>query len=280
VQRAVQNRSVTLSQTFYEGGDPATPTGTPTYAVVNDQGDSVASGNMAGSGVGPYTVTLTPAHTAELDTLTVTMTATIGGQAQTYVETVEVAGDVFFTIAELRRTSKTFQGASGEANYPDDELVAMRTTVEQAFEDACGLAFVPRYSRQTVSGDGSTLRLQPLTRRVRWATAAGTAVPLASLEALTFSAGYAFGYSWTRGSGNISIGFEHGMDRPPERVRRAALLLAKVWLVSGPVDDRTNTFTSTEGGTFSLVTPGRGGSVFGVPEADAVVQQYRLPALV
>jgi hypothetical protein len=86
------------------------------------------------------------------------------------------------------------------------------------------------------------------------------------------------GFWFSLADGNVVVGFEHGRDRPPERLRRAALLLAKVWLVSGPVDDRTSTLTS-DGGTFSLVTPGRGGSIFGVPEVDAAVQANLLPAI-
>jgi hypothetical protein len=53
--------------------------------------------------------------------------------------------------------------------------------------------------------------------------------------------------------------------------------LARSWLVSGPVDDRASTFNAgADGGTYSLVVPGRGGSYFGLPEVDATVQEYNL----
>jgi hypothetical protein len=75
---------------------------------------------------------------------------------------------------------------------------------------------------------------------------------------------------WTAGRRNVIVGYEHGLDRPPERIKRGALLLLKRWLVEGPVDDRT-TSMSNDDGTFSLATPGRGGSIFGLPELDAAI---------
>jgi hypothetical protein len=108
---------------------------------------------------------------------------------------------------------------------------------------------------------------------------AGTALSVDQLAALTVTSSLVNGYGWSTGFNNVTVGYEHGLDQPPQRLRRAALLLAKVWLLSGPVDDRTSTFTSTEGGTYSLVTPGRGGSMFGVPEVDAAVMDHRIPVV-
>ena len=90
------------------------------------------------------------------------------------------------------------------------------------------------------------------------------------------SAGGLYGYTWSAGYGNGVVGYEHGYDRPPERIRRAALLLAKAWLVAGPVDDRAATFSSADGGTYGLVVEGRGSSPFGIPAVDAAVQEYSL----
>jgi hypothetical protein len=73
----------------------------------------------------------------------------------------------------------------------------------------------------------------------------------------------------------VTIGYEHGHPVTPERVKRAAIRLAKRWLVEGPVDDRATTF-SNDDGTYSLVTPGRRGEFFDLPEVNAVVQQYGL----
>jgi hypothetical protein len=273
VERVLQNTAAQISVTFYTGETIADP-GPVTVTVLSDDGTTVASGNAGGTGAVARTFTLTPAHTALLDTLTVRwVSATLG----TVTTTVEVVGGFLFTVAEARK----LRPLDNTTTYPTADIVAMRTTVEEAIEDACGVAFVPRYDRYDGIGD-SVLRLpRSYVRRVRWATSNATALTAGDLSNLLIRAGqFVNGYSWTRDAA-VSVGFEHGMDRPPERVRRAALLLAKVWLVSGPVDDRATSFSSTEtGATYSMVVPGRGGSVFGVPEADAVVQQYRLPAIV
>jgi hypothetical protein len=56
------------------------------------------------------------------------------------------------------------------------------------------------------------------------------------------------------------------------------MLLTKVWLIKGPLDDRL-TSLSTDDGTFTLLTPGVRGSVFGIPEVDATLAQYRVPVI-
>jgi hypothetical protein len=95
-----------------------------------------------------------------------------------------------------------------------------------------------------------------------------SSVEIDSILGVYYSAG------WTVGRRNVIVGYEHGLDRPPERIRRGGLLLLKRWLVEGPVDDRT-TSMSNDDGTFSLATPGRGGSIFGLPELDAAIRRRR-----
>jgi hypothetical protein len=75
----------------------------------------------------------------------------------------------------------------------------------------------------------------------------------------------------------VVVGYEYGADEPPERVKRAVLLLAKNWLVNGPIDDRATAIPAGEaGGVITLATPGIRGANFGIPEVDAVVEQYRI----
>ena len=286
MERVVVGRSFTLSKTFYSDGTATTPAGTPTVTITRADGSTVTTSTVGGTGTGPYTVTVAAANNQLLDELTVTWTATIGGQPNTYVDTVQVAGDVLFTIAEVRALNSQLADSN---QYSTGEIVAMRTTVEEAIEQHTG-ALVPRYHQETLSGSSITgrnsytgtlgLRLtQPYVRAVRSITIDGVALGSSDLANVTLDGQTLYGYGWPVGWSNIVVGYEHGRDRPPERVRRAALTLAKIWLVSGPVDDRTNTFTSTEGGTFSLVTPGRGGSIFGIPEVDAAVLGERIPVI-
>lgn len=244
MQRIVQGRSATLTHTFYVDGDPEDPT--PDAATVTiTRSDNTAlytNENTDDTGAGTVEFTLTPTDTALLDTLTVRWTATFGGQPQTFTDVVEVAGDVFFTLAELRAR---FQ-------RPDEFTVAqlsdMRVLVETAIEDACGIAFVPRYAIGTADAYGNVTR-RGLRRLRGTVTNSGVTAP--------------------------RVGYEHGLDQPPPRIKQAALMLAKAWLTVGPIDDRTTILSSPEAGiTATLAVPGRGGSNFGIPEVDAAVKQY------
>ena len=78
------------------------------------------------------------------------------------------------------------------------------------------------------------------------------------------------------GDGNVTVGYEHGMGFAPARVRRAALLLARSWLVTGPIDDRSSTYSAGEGGTYSLIVPGREGAWTGIAEVDATIDFYSM----
>jgi hypothetical protein len=158
----------------------------------------------------------------------------------------------------------------------------MRTTVEQAIEEEYGTALVPRYTRETVSGTGysdATLTLRGPIRAIRDVVVAGTALTAGQLAVLAFEDAWLSGYTWPLGAGNVTVGYEYGLSYPPPRVRQAAVLLARSWLVRGPVDDRALGAASPDGGfSFGLATPGRGGSLFGLPELDAVVlgSPYRI----
>jgi hypothetical protein len=81
------------------------------------------------------------------------------------------------------------------------------------------------------------------------------------------------------GLGNITVGYEYGLDRPPQRIKMDALRLCRQWLVNGPVDDRALGVAAPDGAfSFGLATPGRNGSIFGLPDLDAAIQAspYRL----
>jgi hypothetical protein len=295
MERIVRGRSATLTHTFYSSATATDPTpDSATVTITRADGTVLVNAATATeAGTGKVTYTVTPAQTALLDKWTVDWVATFGGQSQTFRTFVEVAGDVLFTLSEAR----ALKPLDNTTTYTNDTVIAMRTSVEQAIEEACGVAFVPRYELETVSAGGSSywgggysygpggygpngLPLKwPKIRAVRSATDSGTVLTAGELAGLSWTeSGILYGRGWTGGYGNVLVGYEHGWDRPPERIRRAALLLAKTWLVAGPVDDRTSTFSSVDGGTYSLVVPGRGGSIFGLPEVDAAVQQYSLTA--
>lgn len=280
MERIVRGRSATLYKTFYADGVAADPTGTPTVTVTRlSDGSTVTTGAVTNEvAAGTWSVTLPSTSNLLLDTLTVDWSATVGGDPQEYLDVVEVAGGTFFTLAEARAVTPL----NDETKYTDAAIVAMRTLVEDEMEQACGVAFVPRFTQQTVDGGGGrSLLLRPTTTAVRSVALDGTAYTVDELSALSMStAGSVYSASrvWAEGYSNYLVGFEHGYREPPPGVKRAALLLAKMWLVGqrSPIDDRAATFANAEGGTYSLVVPGRNGSTFGHPDVDSVVDRYSL----
>jgi hypothetical protein len=265
MERIVRGRSATLTKTF-----TFSPTGTPTVALTRvSDGTAVTTGSVTGAAA-TWSYTIPSTSNTLLDTYVETWTATTAGVAQTFTDYIEVAGDVLFTLAEASAIRLGTSTDTLGARYTTTQITDMRTSVEQAIEDEYGCALVPRYARETVNGSTDVnLRLRwPEIRAVRSATIGGVST-LASVEVDSLFGVYNSA-GWTVGRKNVIVGYEHGLDRPPERIKRGGLLLLKRWLVEGPVDDRT-TSMSNDDGTFSLATPGRGGSIFGLPELDAAI---------
>lgn len=276
MQRIVQGLSATLSHTFFADGVATNPSpDAATVTITRDDGTAVVTAQPtteAGTGIVSYTVT--PTHTALLDTWTVGWTATFGGLSQTFTDIVEVAGGVLFTLAQAR----ALKPLDSLTAYTTAQISEARTMVETALEDACGVAFVPRYAKGTFSGSGtSTMLMPPRIRSVRSASNEGVAVSapyLATMRMLPTGELY-YPSIWGSGFANYEIAYEWGYDYPPPRVSQAALLWCKNFLVKGPIDDRTTSVVS-EDGTFALSTPGMRGAMVGIPEVDAVIDQYSL----
>jgi hypothetical protein len=178
----------------------------------------------------------------------------------------------YFTVAEARQV-KPLDDA---AKYTDGMIEAMRATVESALERRCAVAFVPRTATETLDGDNARdLVLQwPLPLAVTSLAIDGSSTSTTGLV-LYRSGIIRRPDRWPAGDGNVTLTYTHGYSQVPPEIKQAALLLTKIWLVKGPVDDRM-TSMSTEDGTWTLATPGLRGSVFGVPFVDAVVQAYSL----
>jgi hypothetical protein len=187
----------------------------------------------------------------------------------------------YFTTAELRAQDAAL---ADPVRFPDAQLDAMRQLVEQSLEDACDVGFVPRASTATPSrtagpfgGDGSRWLSLPvhMLRSVVSVTSDGQVLDLTGVAVRGHCLWLYDGWPW--GVANLTVTYSHGYDAPPLRVKRAALILAKVWLLEGPVDVRATQVSAGDGSTINLATPGVLGSTFGVPEVDAVVRQYRVP---
>jgi hypothetical protein len=197
--------------------------GAVTVGITRADGTTLVAAGTAtsGSGTAPRTFNLTTTHTTLLDRLMAPWTSTTKG---TQVSYVEVVGGFLCSLADLK---PLFPSATAA------ELADIRTDAEQALEDECGQAFVPRYARETLDGDGSVLVLTyPNVRAIRSAsyTYGGvvTALTTAQLGYLAFNpSGILTGYTWPCGTGNVTVAYEHGRDYAPPGAKPAVLAAAQ-----------------------------------------------------
>jgi hypothetical protein len=278
LERILQNSNQTIGQPFHEDGVIVDP-GTVTVTITREDGTVIAADQAtSGSGAAVRSVNLTAAtHTGLLDRLRLDWDSATKGTLTSYVE---VVGGFLFSLAQLTALKPSAQ------TWTAEQMADTRTLVETALERACSRAFVPRYTRETLSGTGTTdLNLSwPDLRAIRDVTVTTAGVATAYTEAqlallAVNPSGLAYNTSyWTAGTANVTVGYEHGLTSPPPEVTRAALILARSWLgnQNRPIDDRAITFNATEGGTYSLAVPGRNGSHFGMPDVDSVVDRWNM----
>ncbi|HEX6020623.1 MAG TPA: hypothetical protein VFZ00_01425 [Solirubrobacter sp.] len=266
------------------GADGTAPASSPAGAnieIVHDD-DTVLVASTAASPVagqaGVFEYTLPAAKTADLALLTARWTATVEGESVTIQTPAEVCGGVFFTIAQVRQRKLV------ESKWSDADVRAMRTIVEDELERACGVAFVPRLARDTLSGTGTTGILLP-RRQLRTILAvtvdqvALTVDELAELKVLDGEVVYRPG-GWARGVANIEVTYEHGFEYAPGLVPQAALDLLEDVAVpaAGDALSPRATSVSNEQGVVALVTAGVRGAIFSTPSANGVVNRYGYPA--
>jgi hypothetical protein len=282
VQRVQQNTSTTIDLHMTRDGQPADPEpATARVTITRDDGTVIVDNALADrQGVGHFTYMLAAAQTAQLDWLTATWDLTVDDQPQYASTRIEVVGGFLIGLGDLRND----RDLTNAASYSTDALANARVYAEQELEQACGVAFVPRYTRESVrptrSGD---IMLRPRVRALRAVTRAGAVLVDAAtltwdpIGTLSLAAGLV--PAATAGTTAIDVAYEHGYDQPPAAVSQAALIVAKDYLVRGPMDDRAIQRATDEGPVF-IATPGFQGKRFGIPTVDAVVGAYGMPALV
>lgn len=274
-------------------------TGAGSYSVtvdtVNDDGVGITAS-------APYTVTVfdgagaqittgTPTHTdhiltyaipanliTKLDTYRLVWTAVHSSQPIQWMSEVEIVGGYLFEIADLRDQDRTFT----VEKYPSETLREVRSWVEDVIEGprAANVAFVPRSSRVIVNGSARTaLPLPDLNVRDVYAiTVDGVAWTSTQIDTLTVDDGVLWLNAdspvsvWPAGHRNITLHYTHGHDRAPGAITRAALMLAKEYLVKSDVPGRA-TATSIGDQLFRLTIAGRDG-VTGLPDVDAAIDQF------
>lgn len=273
MDRILQGAPATLSNTWYENGVAVDP-GVVTIGITGADGSEIVAAGTAttGTGVGARGYTLPAGETGQLDRLKITWTSPSKGAA---VEYIDIAGGFLFSLSEALADPAL-------SNQSPASLAAARTAAEEAIERACGVAFVPRYSRETVNGnDRIRIRLGwSKIRTIRAVSVDGSAYgpsDLALVKPMLSSIDFA--RTWPLGIHNIVVDYEHGFDGPPAEVSRAALRLAKhrITQAAGVGFDERVVRAQAGEESFTFASPSRYGG-FGLPEVDSVVSAYRYNA--
>lgn len=274
--RVLKGTEAELRVTLYQDGDPTDAAGIPTVTITRNGETIVQAGTtekVAGE-VGVYSYRVPPAE-VQLGALTATWHATLNGVPQEFTTHALVVGAHTVGLAEIR----SLEPLGAAARFPDDRLREARAAAEEALEEACGVAFSARVSVCRIDGLGGHDLLLPVVeaRRVLSLEIDGEDVGVDGLE--VYPEGVIYRQDgFPVGRRNVRAVVEHGFDVPPARVGHAVKLLCRYLLVDSPVDDRASSFSNEDGTTTTFVTAGVRGAVFSIPEANAVVHQYRVRA--
>lgn len=271
MDRILSGRGGTLPITVYDSnGAPADAGGGNGSAAVTDSAGVAVAGSpftATHGGTGVYTVTI-PATLAVLDSYTVNWTFPDASTART---PFEIVGGFYFTITELRATDPVL------ASFSADNCRAVRSAVEERFEQVCDVAFVPRGRRYKTSGDGTGSLFLP-SKFVRSVVAGSVGgVALTSPEVADIRI-YSWGIQrdtlgvWTSGNQNVSVLYEYGMAEPPAPVKAAALRYARHLAVPHAFDDDRMISFQTDVGIVQQ-SVARAGKL-GFPDIDSVLESY------
>lgn len=276
-QRIVRAAAAVLTGTLVDqDGEPASAAGAVTVRVQRADGtDLLAAGTATTDGTGGvYTVALTSAQTADLDLLTATWSEDDQERAVTLHE---IVGGVYFTVAQARIADASI----AVEKYGDEAVRDARTEVEQQCEAIVGVALVPRYARVAVDAHAGGWVVLP-NRQVRSIRTVSTVLTDGSLEAWTTDRVSQLHLDHRLelgiGSGRVVVEYEHGLDRPPADLVKAAIQHTRHQLSTFTVSsliDRATQVQTIEGQSMQLATPGRFGFDTGIPTVDAVYQRYR-----
>lgn len=256
--------------------DPAAATVTVTAA---DGRILVPAGTPAAVDGAERSITIPAVSVPTVDRLTATWVSATEGVV---ITTHDLVGGWYVELDEVRE----LPGLADTAKYTTAELTGARAWAETVVEEVCGVAFTPRYGAETVALPSpwhhwswrNTFLLRPRVRRILSVAAGGVAADLT---------GWVLGHHGSlRVPGSfpadvVTVGYEHGHDRPPEDLRQAVLSLIKYRLTSASSRefDRA-TAINTDAGTVQLLTASTGRPT-GIPDVDVVLHRHteRVPGL-
>lgn len=292
-QQILRASAGTISATFYDANGTAADPGSTTVGIVDEAGTVIMAPLTATTGSASVrSVAYTGTHAALLNRWIVTWTTATYGALETRVE---VLGAFIVSIAEMRSAVQT--AVASTSAYPTTALEAARAFVLEDFTRILGFAPVPRYTY--LSGDtaldGTDTPNLPLphfyVRAIRsieartYGTSTWTAFTAAELADTFIVGGGLYRESlgtWTSGTGNYRVGYEHGLMSVPADIRAAALAAAIYHAQAKNASSRAISTTS-EFGTEQLWTPGlsgRGAAVHELPFVDRILRDARLERVV
>jgi hypothetical protein len=275
---------VTHSAEFSVGGvltDLDGPSGgTCTVTLTRPDGTTgPASGTVTHVSTGKYSFVL--AGQPEVTLLDVAWSGTINSKPVTKRTRVEVVGDLLFTLAQAKAWDG---GAIPAAGVTDDQILAKRISLLDDLErpTRCNVAFVPRFTREPLNGDGRGMLVVPhlLTHRLLSVTVNGVAQSVGSYTLqrsgiLEATSNYTPSGTFAGGRQNVVVEYVRGHEQVPGPVSEAALRVARALLVPSNIGDRATSITN-DAGTILLATAGRGSyQPYGIPLADSVLAAYR-----
>lgn len=284
----LKNTQYTLTSPTFVGSDGETPAdcaSTPTCTVTRADGTSLTAAVVtAAAGDGVYTAAITTTHTSQLDRLALVWSGTAGSLAQVYTTELEVAGGWYVTLPEVRAT----RDLSDETKYPIADIREKRDEFERIAEDHCGQAFVPRYERETLRGDGTSHLL------LKWPnllSVVSVTVDDVAQTAADFELDDALGLVWTDGStftrptgsgNNVVVEYTHGLNVCPPDMKTACLtfLRSRLTHVVAGIPGPQATEAVDGGRLMTFATQGTDQPT-GIPSVDEVLNRrnVRIPGV-
>jgi hypothetical protein len=167
---------------------------------------------------GLYQYTLAPQSNLEL--FKFKWKGTFGGVVQYWTEDVEIVGGFYVSLAEIRALT----GITAEIT--DASLEKARGWFEDLAELSCGRAFVPRFARDLLDGDGTdNIRLDHIEPRTILSAKIGGVAQTGTATWALYPTGRVVRDtgSFTGGSRNVEIQYEYGADEPDDELHEATL---------------------------------------------------------
>lgn len=273
-QRILTGSAGALELTLRDAdGEPdITPT-TITVRVTRGDGSTLLAGGTATTQSGStHTVTLTRAQTATPDRLTCTWST---GGVEIATTVVDLVGGHWFSLSEMRNRT-------GVSKRSDDELRAARDAWADLADRATGVAWVPRWWRETFHHSGGWI-IVPEWARVRSVvscTVDGSPVDVSGwgLDA----DGGVIVADTALAPAEAVLTYLHGFDMPPRPLVDAGLEYVEWRLTSdrNGISPRALGFTASDGGTYRFASANVDNPT-GLPDVDAMLRHYsrRLPGI-